>query len=86
VVAFDHVHGAAQLFWGDLIERGGRMSEDEALQQATDAGPSGPHDAINKLRGVDYIELVRGEIRITPRGWRHVRHAYDYAVRVGYER
>jgi hypothetical protein len=85
-VAFDHVHGAAQLFWGDLIERGGRIPEDEALQQATEAGLADPRDAITKLRGVDYIELVGGEIRITDRGWRHVRHAYDYAVRVGYER
>jgi hypothetical protein len=80
------VHGAAQLFWGDLIEKGGRMPEGEALQDAMDAGLSGPQDAINRLRGVDYIELVSGEIRITERGWRHVRHAYDYAVRVGYER
>ena len=65
MVAFDHVHGAAQLFWGDLIEKGGRISEDEALQQATDAGVSDPHDAITRLRGIDYIEFVSGEIRIT---------------------
>lgn len=85
-MAFDHVHGAAQLFWGDLIERGGRMSEGEAIQHATDAGLAGPHEAITRLRGIDYVELVGGEIRITERGWRHVRHAYDYAVRVGFER
>ena len=85
-MAFDHVHGAAQLFWGDLIERGGRMSEGEAIQHATDAGLAGPHEAITSswLLTTSSSWAVRSGSH--ERGWRHVRHAYDYAVRVGFER
>jgi hypothetical protein len=85
-VAFDHVHGADQLFWGDLIEAGGRMSEGDALQHASDVLGTGPQNPVTRLRGLDYIELVGGEVRITAIGWRHVRHAYDHAVRHGYDR